>query len=67
MDITGVVGGSGFYSFLSDVDEVVVDTPYGSPSAPVTVGQLAGGVEGLEEHAVGRAGAADDRDLAGSR
>jgi 5'-methylthioadenosine phosphorylase len=42
MDITGVVGGSGFYSFLSDVDEVVVDTPYGSPSAPVTVGQLAG-------------------------
>ncbi len=42
MDITGVVGGSGFYSFLSDVDEVVVDTPYGSPSAPVTVGQMAG-------------------------
>jgi 5'-methylthioadenosine phosphorylase len=42
MDITGVVGGSGFYSFLTDVDEVVVDTPYGSPSAPVTIGDVAG-------------------------
>jgi len=38
MDITGVVGGSGFYSFLSDVDEVGVDTPHGPPSAPVAVG-----------------------------
>jgi 5'-methylthioadenosine phosphorylase len=42
VDITGVVGGSGFYSFLNDVDEVVVDTPYGAPSAPVAVGDLAG-------------------------
>lgn len=37
-----VIGGSGFYSFLEDVDEVVVDTPYGSPSDPVTVGEIAG-------------------------
>ncbi len=42
MDITGVVGGSGFYSFLSDVDEVAVDTPHGPASAPVAVGDLAG-------------------------
>src|SRR5690606_15095835 len=28
----GVIGGSGFYSFLDDVTEVEVDTPYGAPS-----------------------------------
>ncbi len=28
----GVFGGSGFYSFLDDVREVKVDTPYGPPS-----------------------------------
>ncbi len=28
----GVFGGSGFYSLLSDVREVKVDTPYGAPS-----------------------------------
>lgn len=38
----GVIGGSGFYSFLDDVEEVRVDTPYGPPSDPVTVGELAG-------------------------
>lgn len=37
-----VIGGSGFYTFLSDVSEVDVDTPYGSPSAPVAVGDLDG-------------------------
>lgn len=36
----GVFGGSGFYSFLDDVHEVEVDTPYGSPSAPISVGQI---------------------------
>ena len=36
MDITGVVGGSGFYSFLSDVDEVAVDTPHG-PGGTVSI------------------------------
>lgn len=35
-----VIGGSGFYSFLSDVREVDVATPYGSPSAPVSVGTV---------------------------
>ena len=31
----GVFGGSGFYSFLSEVEYVDVDTPFGKPSAPV--------------------------------
>ncbi|MGH9002460.1 MAG: S-methyl-5'-thioadenosine phosphorylase [Acidimicrobiia bacterium] len=38
----GVFGGSGFYSFLDDVTQVEIDTPYGPPSAPVAVGELAG-------------------------
>ncbi|MEX1047637.1 MAG: S-methyl-5'-thioadenosine phosphorylase [Actinomycetota bacterium] len=38
----GVFGGSGFYSFLEDVEEVTVDTPYGPPSAPVHVGEIEG-------------------------
>ncbi|MFE0043182.1 S-methyl-5'-thioadenosine phosphorylase [Streptomyces albireticuli] len=38
----GVIGGSGFYSFLEDVTEVVVETPFGSPSDSLFVGELAG-------------------------
>jgi 5'-methylthioadenosine phosphorylase len=38
----GVFGGSGFYSFLSDVEEIEVSTPYGAPSAPVTIGEVGG-------------------------
>jgi len=38
----GVFGGSGFYSFLEDVEEVEVETPYGKASAPVTIGQVGG-------------------------
>jgi 5'-methylthioadenosine phosphorylase len=38
----GVIGGSGFYEFLSDVTEVDVDTPFGKPSAPVAVGEIGG-------------------------
>src|SRR5213078_4101485 len=38
----GVFGGSGFYSFLSDVEEIHVETPYGTPSAPVTIGEIGG-------------------------
>ncbi len=37
-----VIGGSGFYSFLDDVRRVEVDTPYGPPSAAVSVGQMGG-------------------------
>ena len=38
----GVFGGSGFYSFLPDVEEIEVATPYGAPSAPVTIGDVSG-------------------------
>jgi 5'-methylthioadenosine phosphorylase len=38
----GVFGGSGFYSFLEDVEEVEIETPYGTPSAPFTLGEVAG-------------------------
>lgn len=38
----GVFGGSGFYSFLDDVSEVEVDTPWGPPSAPIRIGSVDG-------------------------
>jgi 5'-methylthioadenosine phosphorylase len=38
----GVIGGSGFYSLLDDPISVSVDTPYGTPSAELTLGTLAG-------------------------
>lgn len=34
----GVIGGSGFYAFLDDTRQVPVHTPYGTPSAPLTIG-----------------------------
>jgi 5'-methylthioadenosine phosphorylase len=38
----GVIGGSGFYAFLDDTEEVVVDTPYGAPSDPLVLGEVGG-------------------------
>lgn len=38
----GVIGGSGFYSFLDDVTEVTVETPYGAPSDSLFLGEIAG-------------------------
>jgi 5'-methylthioadenosine phosphorylase len=38
----GVFGGSGFYSMLDDAEEVAVETPYGDPSSPVTIGTVEG-------------------------
>lgn len=38
----GVFGGSGFYAFLDDPEEVTIDTPYGAPSASLTVGTIGG-------------------------
>jgi 5'-methylthioadenosine phosphorylase len=38
----GVIGGSGFYEFLTDAAEVEVDTPFGAPSEAVLVGDVAG-------------------------
>src|ERR1700740_1167836 len=37
-----VVGGSGFYEFLQGATEIEVDTPYGAPSDPIAVGEVAG-------------------------
>jgi 5'-methylthioadenosine phosphorylase len=36
----GVFGGSGFYALLDDPEEIAVDTPYGAPSAPLTIGTI---------------------------
>ena len=38
----GVIGGSGFYAFLDGAQQVEVQTPYGAPSDPVVVGEVAG-------------------------
>lgn len=38
----GVFGGSGFYEFLADVEEVLVDTPYGAPSDRVALATVNG-------------------------
>ncbi|SDS38068.1 5'-methylthioadenosine phosphorylase [Nocardioides scoriae] len=37
-----VIGGSGFYEFLENPTTVTVETPYGAPSAPIAVGEVAG-------------------------
>ena len=38
----GVYGGSGFYEFLEDVDEIKVETPYGAPSDMIALATVAG-------------------------
>ena len=38
----GVLGGSGFYSWLADAAPVPVETPFGPPSEAPTVGSVAG-------------------------
>ncbi len=38
----GIFGGSGFYTFLDDCTEHVVETPWGPPSAPLTIGSIDG-------------------------
>jgi 5'-methylthioadenosine phosphorylase len=35
-----VIGGSGLYALLEDVTEVSVETPYGAPSDPITIGTV---------------------------
>jgi 5'-methylthioadenosine phosphorylase len=35
-----VFGGSGFYSFLDGAESVEIDTPFGAPSDPITVGSV---------------------------
>jgi 5'-methylthioadenosine phosphorylase len=38
----GVFGGSGFYEWLGASEPVTVDTPYGQPSGPIAIAELAG-------------------------
>ncbi|MGH3275444.1 MAG: S-methyl-5'-thioadenosine phosphorylase [Streptosporangiaceae bacterium] len=38
----GVIGGTGFYEFLDDAREVTVQTPFGEPSDPLVIGEVAG-------------------------
>ena len=38
----GIIGGTGFYEFLTDPETVEVDTPFGTPSAPVSIGDVNG-------------------------
>lgn len=38
----GIIGGSGFYSFLDDPERVEVDTPFGAPSAALAIGEVDG-------------------------
>ncbi|CAN5628274.1 S-methyl-5'-thioadenosine phosphorylase [soil metagenome] len=40
--LLGVFGGSGFYEFLDDFEEVTIDTPYGAPAAPIAIGTIRG-------------------------
>jgi 5'-methylthioadenosine phosphorylase len=52
----GIIGGSGLYQMkgLESTEEVVVDTPFGKPSAPITVGTLEGKrVAFLARHGIG--------------
>ena len=51
-----VIGGSGFYEFLDDAEEIHVETPYGDPSAPIAVGDVDGtAVAFLPRHGTGHA------------
>ena len=36
----GVFGGSGFYKFLDNIEEVSVETPYGKTSDNMFIGQI---------------------------
>jgi 5'-methylthioadenosine phosphorylase len=37
-----VIGGSGFYELLSSAEEVKAETPFGPPSDPIVIGEVAG-------------------------
>lgn len=38
----GIFGGSGFYELLTDAEQIECETPWGPPSAPVTLGTMSG-------------------------
>jgi 5'-methylthioadenosine phosphorylase len=37
-----VIGGSGFYSLFTSGEEIEAETPYGAPSDPIVIGEVAG-------------------------
>lgn len=54
--ILAVIGGSGLYDFkdLRDVQTIDLDTPFGKPSSPITIGNLLGKpVAFLARHGIG--------------
>ena len=54
--VLAVIGGSGLYDMpaLQDVEILEMDTPFGSPSSPITVGRLSGQrVAFLARHGIG--------------
>jgi 5'-methylthioadenosine phosphorylase len=54
--ILAVIGGSGLYNFkdLEQITTIEVDTPFGKPSSPITIGKIAGKtVAFLARHGVG--------------
>lgn len=56
MSILGVIGGSGLYQMpgLEEIEEYTLDTPFGSPSAPIVMGKLEGvKVAFLARHGIG--------------
>jgi 5'-methylthioadenosine phosphorylase len=38
----GIIGGTGFYRFLEDAESVELETPFGAPSGPLSVGMFEG-------------------------
>ena len=38
----GVIGGSGFYTFLTDPEHLTIETPFGAPSDDVVLGEIEG-------------------------
>jgi 5'-methylthioadenosine phosphorylase len=40
--VIGIFGGTGFYRFLDDVEDMPLATPYGPPSAAIRIGRLEG-------------------------
>ena len=54
--VLAVIGGSGLYNFedLKDIKTIDVDTPFGKPSSPITMGKLMGKpVAFLARHGIG--------------
>ncbi|MEM7819273.1 MAG: S-methyl-5'-thioadenosine phosphorylase [Candidatus Aenigmatarchaeota archaeon] len=38
----GIIGGSGFYSLLENVEEKDIETPYGRPNSLISIGKISG-------------------------